>query len=141
MCIYNPSEEKLILLDLDARNNYYPYYFLMIDFSKKRLISFDTEDDCNYVIEENKVFVNNKYSLGYPNSFSWGEGECKEESEPGHEFDYFELFDDTLKISELKKEQMIDSYVKEYENQIKFAKSLKSLECIITNYNRKWRRF
>ena len=140
-CIYNPSEEKLILLDFDALNNYHPYYFLMIDFRKKILISYDTEDDCNYVIEENKVFVNDKYSLGYPNSFSWGEGECKEKSEPGHEFDYFELFDDTLKISELKKAQMLDSYKKEYEKQIEFAKSLKSLECIITNYNRKWRRF
>ena len=142
LCVYSPQAEKLILLCfcLDETNKFRQcYYFLTIDFRKNILISLgEYENHYDYVIEDNKVFVINKDSgyLGYPIFGNFGESGCKKSSFEETAFEYFELLDGTLKISELKKAQMLDSYKKEYEKQIEFAKSLKSLEIFITNHKK-----
>ena len=140
LCIYCPSQDRLVLLDLACWDEYTPFYFLEIDYKNNILTSLcGGDNDYNYIVEDNKVYVNEKYTgyLGFPAYGTYGEVDCKE-PEYGHKFDYFELLDGTSQINELKlkRAQMFNSYEKEYEKQIKFAKNLKSLECMITKYKK-----
>ena len=127
--------------DLACWDEYTPFYFLEIDYKNNILTSLcGGDNDYNYIVEDNKVYVNEKYTgdLGFPAYGTYGEVDCKEPTKNGHKFDYFELLDGTSQINELKLKRalMFNSYEKEYEKQIEFAKSLKSLEIFITNHKK-----